>query len=270
MEACLKGDIDQGIAYYSKAIQLNPQDAVGYHSRGVAWGRKKEFDRAIADLTKAIQIDDWDSMVYFNRGTVRYEKGEYDAAIDDYNRYIKLRPDDAEGYYNRGCVWSKKRDFDRAIADYTHAIRLIRLKCNKSKTEITFSSSYYYNRGIAFYKKKEFNQAFADFTKVVEIRPEHADALSYLAWLLVISSKKDSRDGSKALELARRAVKQEPNYFSLSALAAAFAEVGKFDEAAITQEKAIALLVKEGNSEELVKYREYLNSYKAKKTWRGK
>jgi tetratricopeptide (TPR) repeat protein len=259
MEEHLKGNIEQAVADFSKAIELNPQDARGYRSRGVAWHHKRDLDKAIADLSKAILMDPGDALTYYNRGVVWHDKGRFGEAIEDYTQYIKLDPDSAGAYFNRGCAWEKKGDLDRAIADYTQAVKL---KSN--------DGAFYYNRGIAFYKRHEFDPAFADFTKTVEIRPEDADALSYFALFLAASPRDHHRDGTKAVQLALSAVKRDPNYFSLSALAAAYAEIGKFEDATTTQEQAIGLLLKEGKTEELVGYKDRLSFYKARKPWREK
>jgi len=259
MEEHLKGNGDQAIADFSKAIELNPQDAKGYHMRGVAWHQKRDLDKAISDLTKAIQMDPGDALAYYNRGVVWNDKGGFDEAIEDYTQYIKLYPDSPGGYYNRGCAWEKKGDLDRAIADYTQAIKM--------KSNVF---DFYYNRGIAFYKKREFDQTFSDFTKAVEIRPEDANALSYLALILAASPTDNHRDGKRAVQLALNAVTRDANYFTLGALAAAYAENGKFEDAISTQEQAISLLVKQGKKEELIKYRECLRFYRAGKPWREK
>ena len=53
--ACLdKGKHDDAIADYDKAIAINPNVALAYTNRGLAYERKGAFDRAIADYDKAI------------------------------------------------------------------------------------------------------------------------------------------------------------------------------------------------------------------------
>ena len=44
-----KGDFDAAIADYTKAIELNPEDADTYHIRGFAYADKGDFDAAISD-----------------------------------------------------------------------------------------------------------------------------------------------------------------------------------------------------------------------------
>jgi hypothetical protein len=57
----------------------------------------------------------------------------------------------------------------------------------------------------------------------------------------------------------------------LDTLAAAYAEVGKFEGAIATQEKVIELLRKEGKPKNLIDQSiERLKSYKANKPWREK
>ena len=60
-EACLyrgntyfeKGDYDQAISEYSKAIELDPKLAVAYYNRGNAYYKKGEYDYAWTDINKA-------------------------------------------------------------------------------------------------------------------------------------------------------------------------------------------------------------------------
>ena len=51
-----------------------------------------ESDRAIADFTKAIEINLQDADAYNNRGTAYVGKGEIDRAIADYSRAIEINP----------------------------------------------------------------------------------------------------------------------------------------------------------------------------------
>ena len=52
-----QGRYDEAIANYTKAIQLNADDAAAYVNRGVAYGRKGLYDRAIGDFEQALFLD---------------------------------------------------------------------------------------------------------------------------------------------------------------------------------------------------------------------
>src|SRR5689334_6071962 len=51
-----RGDYDQAIADFSKAIELNPNYATAYNDRAVAYTSKGDFQRAVADVTKAVEL----------------------------------------------------------------------------------------------------------------------------------------------------------------------------------------------------------------------
>jgi tetratricopeptide (TPR) repeat protein len=59
-----KGEHEQAISDYTKAIEINPKSASAYTDRGLAYKRKGEYDLAISDYTKAIEINSKDAVAY--------------------------------------------------------------------------------------------------------------------------------------------------------------------------------------------------------------
>jgi tetratricopeptide (TPR) repeat protein len=73
------------------------------------------------------------------------------------------------------------------------------------------------------------------------------------------------------VELAKKAVELNPKANNLDTLAAAYAEVGKFEDAITTQGEAIDLLKKQGKQKKMIdRFVERLKSYKAHKPLREK
>jgi tetratricopeptide (TPR) repeat protein len=52
-----KGDYDRAIADYNQAIRLDPDYALAYYNRGVAYVNKRDYARARADWEKVLQLD---------------------------------------------------------------------------------------------------------------------------------------------------------------------------------------------------------------------
>jgi tetratricopeptide (TPR) repeat protein len=74
------------------------KDAKFYNNRGIAYGEKGQYDQAISDFNRAIELNPRDIKAYNNRGIVYRLKGQYDQAISDFNRAIELNSLDAEAY----------------------------------------------------------------------------------------------------------------------------------------------------------------------------
>jgi tetratricopeptide (TPR) repeat protein len=120
----LRGDLDDAIREYTKAIEVNPRLALAYNNRGVAYKDKGDLDAAMRDFNQAISVDPKLTDAYANRGALLISRGEIDAAIQDCTKAIELDPAFALGYRNRGAAYFKKGDFDAAMRDRARALEL--------------------------------------------------------------------------------------------------------------------------------------------------
>jgi tetratricopeptide (TPR) repeat protein len=91
--------------------------AVSWYNRGAAHAAKGEYDQAIACFDKAIRIEPSFAEAYCNRGTAYYEKGQFDAAISDFSKAIEIEPEFAQAYYNRAVAYFDKIEYDKALQD---------------------------------------------------------------------------------------------------------------------------------------------------------
>ena len=61
--------LDEAIAGYRKAIEIDPKHAVAHYNLGLALREQKKLDEAIAAYRKAIEIDPIDAKPYNNLGS---------------------------------------------------------------------------------------------------------------------------------------------------------------------------------------------------------
>ena len=156
------GQINGAIEHYSRAIELNPNNANTYHNRGVAYCSKGNYDRAIEDFGKVIELKPNDADGYNSRGEVYSNEREYDGAIRDFTKALALNPNHAHTYYNRGTIYCNKGNYDRAIADFDIAI------------ELNPNDAYAYsNRGTAYTNKGELAKAIVNYTRAIELNPNY-------------------------------------------------------------------------------------------------
>jgi tetratricopeptide (TPR) repeat protein len=94
--------------------EIKETDPVALLNQGAAFVEKGQHDRAIAYFNKAIEINPKLAGAYYNRGYVYDEKGQYDTAISDYNKAIEIDPKYAEAYNNRGFAYHEgKKQYDK-------------------------------------------------------------------------------------------------------------------------------------------------------------
>ncbi len=155
--------------------------------------------------------------------------------------------------------WTSKHDYDKAIKDYDAAI------CIAPKDGELYSS-----RGGVWRRKREYDKAIRDYEEAIHLAPNGSIAYTSLAELLATCPEERVRDGRRAIRLATKARDLTPEVFgrswALATLAAAYAEVGQFDEAERYQKEALEdSHLRESDRDD---YRQRLELYKQKRPYR--
>ena len=119
-----KGSTSLAMADFSKAIELNPRDALAYRNRGVSYGRKGQHDLAIADFGKAIELNPKDEQAYLIGVYLTTKKDSHDLAIADFSKAIELNPKSAAAYNQRGFTFLLMGKYDAAAKDIKKSLEL--------------------------------------------------------------------------------------------------------------------------------------------------
>jgi tetratricopeptide (TPR) repeat protein len=107
---------------------------------------------------------------------------------------------------------------------------------------------------------------------VVQARTDAIDALHRIAWILATSPDDSVRNGTEAVTFAVRAcdLTAHRHAASLAALAAAYAEVGRYDDAIATGRKAEELAARAGEKELLDVIRRALTTFGTRSAFRDR
>src|SRR5262249_46691 len=174
-----------------------------------------------------------------NLADVLLSKGDMDSAIVHYLKCVAILPDRADAQYNLASALFRKGRIDDAIVHYKEALTV---GPHKADTHPNLRS--------AFLAKGWVVDAIEQYEEALRLAPENVAAQSNLAWLLATSAEPSLRNGPQAVLLAERASRSSgaKRPLVLRILAAAYAEAGRFSEAAETAHDALQAADDEGNS----------------------
>jgi tetratricopeptide (TPR) repeat protein len=205
------------------------QQTADARQQGLQALEDKDYTRAVDLFTRVIDEDPNNADAYVNRGVTYFCRKDYDQAIHDFNAAIRMKPDHKGAYVGRGQAHHYQKNYKQAIADFTEAI-LINPKDGSALT----------NRSWAYAREKDYHRAFADCRAAITLAPEDPAGYNMIAWLWATCPEANLRNGPEAVQYAIKACEmaswKEPAF--MNTLAAAYAEVGRFDEAVKYQKRA--------------------------------
>ena len=123
-QADVAGRSEEARDAFTKAIELKPDYAMVYYSRGEAYLNLGNYEQAIGDYSKAIELKPDLVEAYYRRGLSYVGLGNYQQAINDCTKAIELKPDLVEAYYGRGLSYVVLGNYEQALADFKIAARL--------------------------------------------------------------------------------------------------------------------------------------------------
>jgi Tfp pilus assembly protein PilF len=173
-----------------------------------------------------------------NFGVDLHAAGRLVEAEQQLREAVRLRETSAPAHGNLGAVLCALGQTDEGIQHLERALAL--------DPEYTTA---YGNLGEAYASEGQRAMAAQYFTRAVDAAPDNPFLLNRLGWLLATSPEEGVRNGSRAVEVAQRAVSitARQDVMSLETLAAAYAEVERFDEAVATEREALSLADRQGN-----------------------
>jgi tetratricopeptide (TPR) repeat protein len=232
------GQTDEAITHYREALRINPDYPDVHSNLGLALAGLGQVDQAVAHYRKALEIEPGFVEAHCNLGVALARRGQLDQAVAHWQRALDIKPRCVEAHRNLGDALAGRGHLDQAIAHWQKALEI--------KPDFT---EVHNNLGSVLVGRGQTDSAIAHFEKVLEINPNDAIACNNLACIRATHPDPRFRDGTQAVNLARRAVAATRNdAWALDTLAAAYAEVGRFAEAIETAEQALKVAGNQGKT----------------------
>jgi Flp pilus assembly protein TadD len=119
-----KGNVDEAIVHYQKALQITPNSTDVHNNFGNALIKKGSVDEAITHYQKALQINPDYAKAHLNLGSALLKKGSVDEAIVHFQKALQINPDYVNAHNNLGNALLKKGSVDEAIVHYQKALQI--------------------------------------------------------------------------------------------------------------------------------------------------
>jgi Flp pilus assembly protein TadD len=199
--------------------------------------RQSKWNEAALVLSDAIRLEPGSAEANRNMGVALINQGRGKEALNNFNEAVRLQPEDSEMRFNLGLALLDQNQPARAGEQFTECIRL---KPDETKS--------HYRLAVALARQHKVNEAIAQYREALRLTPDFSDAMSELARLLACAPDAEFRDGTEAVKLAEKACAMT-NYQqadTVTTLAAAYAEAGRFRDAIAAAQKARMLAVSNG------------------------
>lgn len=130
---------EEAIACYDKAIQMEPENAKAWLSRGAILAKLQQYEPAIAAYDRALQIKPDVSEAWFGRGTVLAKLQRFDEAIAAYDKAIQLKPDSSLAWFGKARCQAIQGHHELSLAALQQAIHFNCDRCKEmAKTDAAF------------------------------------------------------------------------------------------------------------------------------------
>jgi tetratricopeptide (TPR) repeat protein len=115
---------DQAISELKKAIEINPDYALGYRELGALYFSLKQTDEAIKNYQKAIEINPKYARAYNELGYLYGTLNEDEKSLTYYSKAIELDPKEALVYHRIGFTYYALGRYSQARENLLKAIQL--------------------------------------------------------------------------------------------------------------------------------------------------
>ena len=221
-----KGQVDEAIDACQKALAINPRNIQASIDLGEALSKKGQMDEAIVQFQKAVDLNSNFSPAHYHLGFALFQKGRVDEAITQYQEALEIQPHSVPILNNFAGALIQKGQMDEATAQYQKILEI----------DPNFPPAHY-NLGIACFRNGQIDEAIQHFQKALEIDPNFAEACYNLG--IGLLQRGDIRNG---IEHIQRAIQLNPNYpQAYNTLGLIFAQNGQWNKAISQFEEALRL-----------------------------
>jgi len=242
------------VTLFTHAINVTYNNSHARYSLGYALECQGKLDKAIDQYSRALQINPNYTIALNSLGLALAHQGKLDKAIDQYSRALQINPNYVKAHNNLGNALARQGDIKGAFYHYYEALRI----------NPNYDGAYF-NLGKIYANQGKIGKAIINYKEALRINPDMKQALYNLSWINATCENEKYRNSIEAVGLAEKLcdLTSYSQPLALDALAAAYAEAGRFNEAVATTQKALNLVLNNGPKELTPKLKKRLCLFQA-------
>ncbi|HEY1786091.1 MAG TPA: tetratricopeptide repeat protein [Pirellulales bacterium] len=226
------GRTDEALAQYGQAVRAYPKSATAHDRLAAAFGRAGKHEQAIAEWRETLRLAPTYLQPRLGIANALLADGKASEAVAECRALLTRQPDSTEGLILLGLGLALNGELEDAIAQFEHAVKVE-----------PHNARAHFVLGLALYDLDRSGGALAHLNEALLLQPDNVQILWQVAWILATSPDSAVRAGTRAVDLAGRAIRlsggEEPHAFD--AMAAALAETQDFSAAIEAADRASAL-----------------------------
>ncbi|KAL5742148.1 hypothetical protein ACOSP7_028880 [Xanthoceras sorbifolium] len=200
----LEGDINQGVAYYKKALYYNWHYADAMYNLGVAYGEMLKFDMAIVFYELAFHFNPHCAEACNNLGVIYKDRDNLDKAVECYQMALSIKPNFSQSLNNLGVVYTVQGKMDVAASMIEKAII----------ANPTYAEAYN-NLGVLYRDAGNISLAIDAYEQCLKIDPDSRNAgQNRLLAMNYINEGPDDKLFEAHRDWGRRFMRLYPQYTS--------------------------------------------------------
>jgi len=241
----------------NQAIKIDPENWQAWLVRGSFEARSGDLEKALQTNQRTVELAPTSGLAHTQRALLLHQKNRFAEATGEAQRAISLGPEDPDTPpLLADCLWRGHRIEEASNVAHDGLVvaplsadlhRIAGFTALTHQDFTTAANQFSYTLMLDPHGNPADSKMLRSIFVAVGQEPNHqemlielaaqlpdsADGLAFLAWLLATSPDDGVRNGPVAVQLAERACKftKNNNALNLATLAAAYAEVGRFQEA---------------------------------------
>ncbi|MBI4785495.1 MAG: tetratricopeptide repeat protein [Chloroflexi bacterium] len=159
-----EGKLDQAIAEFKKAIELDPTNPSYHRNLGSAYYAQGKFNDAVAAFEQAIKLNPRYGEAYGDLTAAYVGLGKFTQAVESGKKAIELAPKYPNAYNNLGQAYYGQGKLDEALAQFLNGAKVDATDANLHK-----------NLGIVYRELGKYTQAITELETYQRFNPNASD-----------------------------------------------------------------------------------------------